>query len=92
MTPTTIRIAITFILSAASSKLSTHATSATAAMSQTLSMRAVHLQAEHIQSCHVSRSYRNAQDRLRCRGKTCPAHTQLVMSWKALKYYSYYYY
>jgi len=30
------------------------------------------------------RAYRDAQDRLLWRGKTCPAHTQLIMSVKAL--------
>ncbi len=35
------------------------------------------------QHCRVSRPYRDAQDRLLWRDKTCPAHTQLIMSWKA---------
>ncbi len=35
------------------------------------------------QKCRMSRPYRNAQDRLLCRHKTCSAHTQLIMSRKA---------
>ncbi len=32
----------------------------------------------------IGRPYRDAQDRLLWRDKTCPARTQLIMSWKAL--------
>ena len=35
------------------------------------------------QHCHVSRPYRDAQERLLCRDKTRPARAQLIMSWKA---------
>ncbi len=37
------------------------------------------------QHCRVSRPYRDAQDRLLWRDKTCPAHTELIMSQKSLK-------
>ena len=36
------------------------------------------------QNCRISRPYRDAQDRLLWRDKTCPAHTYLIMSWKAV--------
>jgi hypothetical protein len=36
------------------------------------------------QHCRISRPYRYAQGRLLWRDKTCPARTQLIMSWKAL--------
>ena len=34
-------------------------------------------------NCRISRPYRDAQDRLLWRDKTCPARTCLIMSWKA---------
>ena len=51
--------------------------------------------------CRTGRPYRNSQDRLLWKDKTCPAHTCLIVSWKAmllllllllLLRYDYYYY
>ncbi len=35
------------------------------------------------ENCRIKRPYRDAQDRLLWRDKTCPARTKLIMSWKA---------